>query len=533
MTRFAGSMLLGLAWFLVACGGGNDAIDAANEVAGDTHEVAADDTGDAVDAADTPDVVVPALPRLRAEGTTIVDAAGNPVRWRGVNLGGWMFHETWITLVGYPDHARLHLLAVDMGLADAVDPIIRDVGVVWGDNPAGGWAVCPASDPVWVDAFRDAAVPVLGQAATDELLAKLAPLAGECDDADLALRTLFEQRFGQDGKQELLDAFQDAWLKPADLAWVAEQGFTVVRVPITYRALVKQAEENFPASLDWYEPAFQRLDALLDACEQSGLYAVLDIQECPGGQNTYTGVTGLYDHPEMQALTVQLWEKLSERYRDRDVVGAYSLLAEPYGAPDEAARDAVYDRLVKAIRARGDDHLLIIHDGFFGMDSLPVAADLGWTNVVYSTHLFETATTEAAYGILLAGMKNVFSKAQARQGVPYYIGSFSTYFDQDWAYAVTEKLVTWYEEAGYGWSVWTWKRPDDPLTAQLFDGYQTQWGVLGRLADPDAFDRPDPHQDSKETLLAKFVAYADLQVEPNARLLEILTAPVRADARRR
>jgi len=208
----------------------------------------------------------------------------------------------------------------------------------------------------------------------------------------------------------------------------------VVRVPITYRALVKQAEENFPTGLAWYEPAFLRLDRLLDGCERAGLYAVLDIQECPGGQNTYTGVTGLYDDPAMQALTVQLWEKLSDRYHDRDVVAAYSLLAEPYGAPDAAARDGVYDQLVQAIRARGDDHLLVLHDGFFGMDSLPVAADLGWSNVVYSTHIFETATNEAAYGLLLAGMKNGFAKAQAKQEVPYYIASFSvTAYAQSWS----------------------------------------------------------------------------------------------------
>ena len=525
MTR-SKVLIMGIAaWLAVACGAGHDAADAL-DVPPEGLVDASGDLGDGLAGDAEAEQALPALPRLHADGTRIVDGAGNEVRWRGANLGGWMFHETWITLVGYPDHARLHLLAVDMGLADAVDPIVRDVGVVWGDNPAGGWAVCPASDPVWVAKFAEAAVPVLGQETTDALLAALAPYEGECDDADLALRTLFQERFGQDGKQELLDAFQDAWLGEADLAWLAGQGFNVVRVPITYRALVKQAEQNFPASLDWYEPAFQRLDRLLDGCERVGLYAVLDIQECPGGQNTYTGVTGLYDHPEMQALTVQLWEKLSERYRDRDVVGAYSLLAEPYGAPDAAARDAVYDLLVKAIRAKGDDHLLVIHDGFFGMDSLPVAADLGWTNVVYSTHIFETATTETAYSLLLAGMKGIFSKAQAKQGVPYYIGSFSTYFDEDWAYAVTDKLVQWYEEAGYGWSVWTWKRPDDPLTTQLFDGYHTQWGILGRLANPDAFVRPDPHLDSKETLLQKFAGYATLQVEPNPRLLEILTAPM-------
>jgi len=198
MTRWTISIAGIAALLLVACGGGHDAADVPRDVL----------AGDAGDAA--PEEVTPVLPRLHADGTRLVDAAGREVRWRGANLGGWMFHETWITLVGYPDHARLHLLAVDMGIADAVDPILRDVGVVWGDNPAGGWAVCPASDPAWVLTFAEAAAPVLGQATTDELLAALAPFEGECDDADLALRTLFQERFGLDGKQELLDAFQDA-----------------------------------------------------------------------------------------------------------------------------------------------------------------------------------------------------------------------------------------------------------------------------------------------------------------------------------
>ena len=37
------------------------------------------------------------ISRLRAQGTAIVDANGTPIQLRGVNLGGWMFHETWIT----------------------------------------------------------------------------------------------------------------------------------------------------------------------------------------------------------------------------------------------------------------------------------------------------------------------------------------------------------------------------------------------------------------------------------------------------
>jgi hypothetical protein len=36
----------------------------------------------------------------------------------------------------------------------------------------------------------------------------------------------------------------------------------------------------------------------------------------------------------------------------------------------------------------------------------------------------------------------VFSEAQAKQNVPYYIGSFSTKFDEDWAYQSAGLMVS-------------------------------------------------------------------------------------------
>ena len=54
----------------------------------------------------------------------------------------------------------------------------------------------------------------------------------------------------------------------------------------------------------------------------------------------------------MQDLAVQLWLEIARRFGDRNEVAAYSLLAEPFGAPSAEARDAMYDRLVKAAMER-------------------------------------------------------------------------------------------------------------------------------------------------------------------------------------
>ena len=247
------------------------------------------------------------------------------------------------------------------------------------------------------------------------------------------------------------------------------------------------------------------------------------MQEVPGGQNTYAGTSYLWGDEKMQQLTIQLWETLSDRFRGRDEVAAYSLMAEPYGAPTTADRDAMYDRLVKAIRAKGDDHLLVIHDGFFGMGTLPKPSDMGWDGVVYSTHLFEWDLTDAAgYDGRINYYDLSYPDAQRTQDVPYYIGSFSTFVDKDWAYEGARKLVAWFTKRNYSWSLWTFKRIDDPISTDLW-GYTTQWGLLGRMTSPFAVaERADCYLDDKETLAAKLAGYKGFVIGPNDTLLQIL-----------
>lgn len=448
--------------------------------------------------------------RLRAVGTQIVDGAGTPVVLRGVALGGWNFHENWITAVDYPAHGRLHVIGEAAGVGTDVDAVLTEVG----ENQAG--------DADWLAAVREGLEGRLGVEVTDALLAELAEMPSIVDDSDLGLRLVLEDRFGVDGRDTLLDEFQGGWITEADIAWIADQGFNVVRVPMGWRGLTSLSDHTPPTELVWNEKAFARVDSLLDWCETHGIYAVLDVQEAPGGQNEYAAPSTLYEDPAMQALTVELWQELSRRYKDRDSVAAYSLLAEPMSAPDATARDAMYDQLVKAIRAEGDDHLLVIHDGFRGLFSLPLPGDMGWEGVVYSTHLFEWgASSEEEYIALLAAYDELFSTTQANHGVPYYIGSFSTFKDEAWAYASATHMVKAFEARQWAWTVWTYKRIDDPIETALF-GTTTAWGVRGRLATD--FARPDLYVDDEATLATKMAGYADIQVDPNAELLTAITS---------
>jgi hypothetical protein len=191
-------------------------------------------------------------------------------------------------------------------------------------------------------------------------------------------------------------------------------------------------------------------------------------------------------------------------------------------APSTQARDEMYDQLVKAIRAQGDDHLLVIHDGFSGLYTLPEPAEYGWEGVVYSTHLFEWgADSLADYEAVIGAYASLFDEAQARQGVPYYIGSFATFQDEDWAYDGAAHMVDTFEAHQWPWTLWTYKRIDDPIDAALW-GTSTSWGLRGRLEGE--FSRPDVYRDDEATLGAKFDAYGDLDIRPNEALYEAVTA---------
>ncbi len=460
------------------------------------------------------------ISRLRAVGTRIVDEDGAEVRLRGVNLGAWMFHETWISQVGFTTSGRALQLAQKKGLVEQVKLAAAATSYRYGEDPAVV-TVCPGDGPEWLAAFALELEKVLGAEQAQSFLAELGEMPVQCDDSDRKLRLTLATRFGPDKRDELLDAFRRAWVTEADIAWLAQQGFNVVRVPIGYRSLMTGEDSDAPDSLVWNETALTRLDELFAWCEKHGVWAVLDIQEAPGGQNTYGAEAGLYNNPKMQDLTIEMWEVLSDRYKNINAVAAYSLLAEPYGATDEATRDAMYDRLVKAVRARGDDHLCIIHDGFMGMEGLPDPATFGWTNVVYSTHLFEwNASSLQGYEFAIKIYEASFSAAQKKQNVPYYIGSFSTIQNSDWAYEASKALVTLFEGKGWSWSLWTYKRVENRAAQELF-GFGTSWGLRSVL--DGEFAPPDPDLDSFEGLLEALKRYDQVVLEPIPPLLEALT----------
>jgi hypothetical protein len=119
---------------------------------------------------------------LHTQGRTLADDRGGIVALRGVNLGSWLFHETWISGVDYPVHGRLHVLGSEMGIGDEVDAALREVG--------------PEDGEGWLPEFMDALEERAGSEQTGRLLDLLESCPSIYDDSDLLFRNLLETRFG-------------------------------------------------------------------------------------------------------------------------------------------------------------------------------------------------------------------------------------------------------------------------------------------------------------------------------------------------
>lgn len=445
--------------------------------------------------------------RLRAEGNEIVDAENHPVALRGVNLGSWLFVETWMDTLDYPAAGRLVVEA---------DRVSASLGAQVRTGVTAAGAPNEETRAVYYDRVGTLLPPGADATAFRTAVTASLACADVADDSDVPLRVELARKFGAAGRDRILDAYADAWISDTDLDGIAARGLNLVRVPTTWRGWVVDETSLDPLILR--EATVTRVEALLDACEARGIRAIIDLQESPGGHNTYSGPARLYEDPASQTATIALWRAIAARLRDRDSVAAYSLLAEPSGAPDIPAMMGMYDRLYDALRADGDTHLLVIHDGFKGVDQLPLPAEQGWTNVIYSTHYFEFGATSASAVEFASRVgEGQVTRLHARGDVPFFVGSFSSISDQSWGYDAFDALTERYARNGWSWSLWSWKRIDDPLERELF-GTSTAWGVWRDFSPAVTAPRVDLCHDNEATILTKLTALRTENLLANATL---------------
>lgn len=317
------------------------------------------------------------------------------------------------------------------------------------------------------------------------------------------MRRTVRQVIGDDRADAFFERLLSAFFADQDAAFLGENGFNVVRIPVNYRHLESDAR---PFQI--MEDGFRHLDRAIEQLGRRGIYSVVDLHALPGHQNHHwhsdnpTHLPAFWDHPHFQDRVVNLWQAIATRYRDNPYVGGYNLINEP---ADESRRviGPFYRRLVGAIREIDPRHTLYL-DGNTYATEFDFFDEQPWENVVYTLHDYVEAGLGRVpdYDPEAARRKFLQRSQYARQTeTPIAVGEFGPVYtgdpetDRQRLRILTDQLDL-YREYDAGWMLWTYKdvglqglvylRPDTPYRRR-FDEFiarkrrlsADQWGTDG------------------------------------------------------
>lgn len=261
---------------------------------------------------------------------------------------------------------------------------------------------------------------------------------------------VFNELIGPDATRAFWKKFLENYITREDIHYLKTTGINSLRVPFDYRLFTN---ESYLGDNDAAR-GFKYLDRVIGWCKQEGLYVLLDLHCAPGGQtgdnidNGY-GYPFLFENEESKQQTVNIWNKIADRYKNEKTIIGYDLLNEPiahYYDKDKfnPLLEPLYKKIAKAIRSVDKNHLLFLGgaqwDSNFKIFGPPFDDKL-----VYTFHKYWTATT-----------KNVIQEYidfRDKYNVPIYCGETGENNDE-WVMNFRKTL----EENNIGWHYWPYKK---------------------------------------------------------------------------
>ena len=266
-----------------------------------------------------------------------------------------------------------------------------------------------------------------------------------------------EERFGKDGKNSLLDHYENAYLTTEDFNNFKELGMSVVRVPFTYMNFYEKNNNQWNLK----DRAFDKLDWIIDECSKRGIYVILDLHGAFGSQNGQDHSGEVIDKVEdvtfykdnnLKQLTLNLWKEIASRYKNDPAVAGYDTLNEPgeKAGTTKSYHWDFYDQIYKAIRSVDPNHI-IIFESCWGASDLPDPKKYGWTNIVYEFHHYVWDAQKNLDGQKSAA--NTLVNSLKVFNVPIYIGEY-TFFElgDAWTY-----VLNLFNINGYHYTSWSYK----------------------------------------------------------------------------
>ncbi len=285
---------------------------------------------------------------------------------------------------------------------------------------------------------------------------------------------------GEANTETFYETYRQNYVKKADIDSIKKWGFNSVRLPFHYNLFA--VNSNPPVFL---EKGFQIIDSLLAWCEANQLYLILDMHAAPGGQSNENisdynpAYPSLWESEANKDLTVKIWRKIAERYKDKQWIGGYDLLNEPkweLGSGNVPLRN-LYIRLTDTIRAVDTNHIVYIEGNWFATDFSGLAP--AWdAQMVYSFHKYWNNNDQGSIQYLV-DLRNNTQR-------PLWLGETGENSNH-WLTTFAELV----KNNNIGWASWPHKKIQSvagPLSATLSPHYRTllnYWSGSGQRPTPE------------------------------------------------
>lgn len=329
-------------------------------------------------------------------------------------------------------------------------------------------------------------------------------------ETEKELWDIIEKRFGEAAKLDLIKTYRASFFNESDVKQIAELGLNCIRIPVWWRAI---SDPAYGGDIAW-------LDNCIRWCSRNGVYAIIDLQGAPGGQAKESANVGepadggqLWKDQKFKNQTIQLWREIANRYKNEPAVAAYDLLNEGTAAPGVGDLLDLYDAIYTEIR-RVDSRHMIVMETVSGFHVLPRPEDMGWTNVVYSFHLYPQWFSEGLQ--IPAKVLPKLQRIALGYNAPTYMGEFNSITtDRGGADAFLRyrEVADYY---GWAWTFWTYKA--------ITDNHDINWGLQGYY---DERPHPDLNNDPLDVIRLAFSRFDSAYSMTHPLIQSALSAPVR------
>ena len=296
------------------------------------------------------------------------------------------------------------------------------------------------------------------------------------------IREQFLKVLGEESHSAFFNAYDQAYIAEADIAFLARTGFNAVRLPFNYRHFESDLEPG-----KWKESGFQQLHRVVELCRKHQIWVILDLHAAPGAQardqnaGSAYGETYFWNYRSFIDRTVVLWAEIARRYSGDPIIAAYNLLGEPVTSNVALLND--FSRAcIRAIRSVDRDHLILLDPNFWARDITSLHEDLfADANVMVGIHPYfqgdglfgqkgGTFDSLATYPAVIDG--NRYDRAALARTIdskydtshlhcPVMASEFGVFRSNPQPFATQLAIVrdqlSIFEEKGWSWTMWCYK----------------------------------------------------------------------------